>query len=484
MLSIDESGKVLIFEPSVGLDDTWLAFSTPRVVRISDKIDWARMFGGVLWTASRGDWMNPNVPTKMPLIRVYDLLSSGFVAKTVHPTEHAGSITDGALVGGRVYLSHEGGMVSVWDPLTVGYLEMLKISSSDIVSLESVHDRLWAGGRTGQITVYDVSHRPWIATNRFAAHHDPSATGGSLPVYKILLDPFSIDKLGRVSVLSVGRDETVRLWDGLLAWDWIQNEVEKEEERFSSERTLRVLILSWNCDSARPDSLYNGPNAAFLKDVLKSFGEGESGPDVIAVGLQEVIDLESRKMTAKSVVYSRKEEGVPLAGLADKVSGAYKRWYDALSSAIRTYLETESESWVVLNTESLVGLFTCIFVKACIRPYVKSNQIRILKRGMGGRYGNKGGILTRFIIDDTSICFINCHLAAGQTHVRARNADLAGILEDKEVFGGVDEATGEWVAFRGGGDGRMVLDHEVVFVSCRFLLPPPRIDLGCSSMVI
>lgn len=33
-----------------------------------------------------------------------------------------------------------------------------------------------------------------------------------------------------------------------------------------------------------------------------------------------------------------------------------------------------------------------------------------VKTGMGGRHGNKGGILARFVIDDTSLCFINCHL--------------------------------------------------------------------------
>lgn len=59
---------------------------------------------------------------------------------------------------------------------------------------------------------------------------------------------------------------------------------------------------------------------------------------------------------------------------------------------------------------------------------------------------------------------INCHLAAGQHHVRQRNEDVAAMVEEKSVFpsvGELDEAT----AYVGGGDGSRVMDHEIVFVS-------------------
>lgn len=56
---------------------------------------------------------------------------------------------------------------------------------------------------------------------------------------------------------------------------------------------------------------------------------------------------------------------------------------------------------------------------------------------------------------------INCHLAAGQNAVRQRNSDLASFLEKKALF----PVTNEHVAYAGGGDGTMVLDHEIVIVS-------------------
>ena len=34
--------------------------------------------------------------------------------------------------------------------------------------------------------------------------------------------------------------------------------------------------------------------------------------------------------------------------------------------------------------------------------------------------GNKGATLIRFLLEDTSFCFINCHLDSGATKVDAR----------------------------------------------------------------
>ena len=62
------------------------------------------------------------------------------------------------------------------------------------------------------------------------------------------------------------------------------------------------------------------------------------------------------------------------------------------------------------------------------------------------------------------MCFINCHLAAGQNAVRRRNTDIANILEEKQVF----DASEHLLAYVGGGDGTMILDHEFVVVSFCF----------------
>jgi len=63
---------------------------------------------------------------------------------------------------------------------------------------------------------------------------------------------------------------------------------------------LRLLIGSWNVDAAKPEMLSSSAESvSFLADYLRSIGaDGSELPDIIVFGFQEVIDLESRKLTA------------------------------------------------------------------------------------------------------------------------------------------------------------------------------------------
>ena len=66
------------------------------------------------------------------------------------------------------------------------------------------------------------------------------------------------------------------------------------------------------------------------------------------------------------------------------------------------------------------------------------------------------------MVGDSSICFVNCHLAAGHNAIQHRNTDIAGILEQKAVFSPTKDHP---MAYNSGNDGTMILDHEFVVVS-------------------
>jgi endonuclease/exonuclease/phosphatase family metal-dependent hydrolase len=69
-------------------------------------------------------------------------------------------------------------------------------------------------------------------------------------------------------------------------------------------------------------------------------------------------------------------------------------------------------------------------------------------------------LILRFVLDDTSFCFINCHLAAGQTQTKDRNTDITMILESA-LLPAERDASVRQDSFTGGGDGTMILDHEI-----------------------
>lgn len=161
-----------------------------------------------------------------------------------------------------------------------------------------------------------------------------------------------------------------------------------------------MLLVSWNVDAAKPDMLTgDAANLSFLSDALRSV----ESPDIITFGFQEVMDLENRKMAAKNVLLGSKKKGENDGGLSEKVTSAYKRWYDRLVLAVRVAMGPEVP-YTVVHTESLVGLFTCVFVKNSERHALKDLAITTIKRGMGGRYGNKVGVFFFFFREVGYLC--------------------------------------------------------------------------------
>lgn len=43
-----------------------------------------------------------------------------------------------------------------------------------------------------------------------------------------------------------------------------------------------------------------------------------------------------------------------------------------------------------------------------------------IKCGFAGQLGNKGAVVVRLSVDDTSISILNCHLPAGQSNINDR----------------------------------------------------------------
>jgi endonuclease/exonuclease/phosphatase family metal-dependent hydrolase len=103
----------------------------------------------------------------------------------------------------------------------------------------------------------------------------------------------------------------------------------------------------------------------------------------------------------------------------------------------------------------MVGLMMAIFADPTHSIGMISHEM--VKTGLGGLHGNKGAIVTRLIIDDTSLCFVNCHLAAGHSQVAARNTDLSTIMKNAHL----PRVTQSECVFMG-GEGDLIFDHEHV----------------------
>lgn len=62
------------------------------------------------------------------------------------------------------------------------------------------------------------------------------------------------------------------------------------------------------------------------------------------------------------------------------------------------------QGYALLHTSSMVGLFSCVFVKTSLRGRIKQVHTAEVKRGMGGLHGNKVGHLCHHNLAYSDCC--------------------------------------------------------------------------------
>ncbi|KAF9092435.1 hypothetical protein BGX23_004309 [Mortierella sp. AD031] len=356
---------------------------------------------------------------------------------------------------GQVFSGHEDGKVIIWSIETREKIRVINVHAYRIMSLLGVGSYLWAGFATGKIYVLDLRPEVPVVMKDWQAHKESG-------VAMLQLDDEGLILGGRHQVGSCAENGEIKIWDGLMAKDRLTKGMVDRSKEYCHWRDIKILICSWNIDASKPTA--QDANGGADKKLFESWLTGmdqEGPPDIISVGFQEIVDLESKKMTAKSLLKGSKRAET------ETISKQYKRWQIYLTTKIRELYAPMGINFKLLECSNLVGLFSCVFVRDKEWENIRSEwtHVDMVKTGLKGYHGNKGGIATRFIIDDTSISFVNCHLAAGQSHTRQRNTDAANVLKklchpNPAISSGTVHPEVFWF-----GDGTMAMDHEICFLS-------------------
>ena len=204
--------------------------------------------------------------------------------------DSAAEVTSGTLLTSqpdKVFFGHSDGKISIYSVKDYTCLGVVNISGYKINSLAGVGRYLWAGYNTGRICVYDMGQTPWAVKKDWQAHDNP--------VVKIIADAASLYRLDRYQIVSLGADNMLRTWDGLLQEDWLSCEMKSKDTTYCSLEKLKALVLTWNAGASTPNSLrYSDGDASFFQDLLQS----SDSPDILVFGFQELVDLEDKTATA------------------------------------------------------------------------------------------------------------------------------------------------------------------------------------------
>ena len=119
-------------------------------------------------------------------------------------------------------------------------------------------------------------------------------------------------------------------------------------------------------------------------------------PDMFVVGFQEIVPL-----TAKNVMQQKNQTQT-------------QYWDDQIKKCLDEHTEffQESEKYVQIRSQDLVGVFISIYIKRCLRPFVKEIAVSRVKFGYANM-ANKGACSIRFKYKDSSLAFASSHLDSG-----------------------------------------------------------------------
>ncbi|PHH73519.1 hypothetical protein CDD82_5398 [Ophiocordyceps australis] len=439
----DEGGVIHVWGPdSEGVPN--LAGHPQQSYKLPRGHTFSMVVGNELWHAT-GKTIRVFAPT-VDGNRPFQVLVRPLVA------EGASDVTAGTQIksdASKAFFGHVDGKVSIFSTSDYSCVAVLSVSGWKINGLSGMGQYMWAGYNTGRMCVYDMSQQPWVVKKEWQAHDQA--------VMKMKADAASAYRLDRVQVVSLGGDNKVKAWDGLLQDDWLEEDIKSKDTSYCDFDQLKTLVLTWNAGASTPHSLrYSGGDGTFFKELVQS----SDSPDIMIFGFQELVDLEDKKATAKRFLKSsKKKEGSD----QERMSHQYRDWRDFLMKTLDDYMPS-NDLYHLLHSAPLVGLFTCVFVKSSLRERIRNLSAAEVKRGMGGLHGNKGAVVVRFQVDDTSLCFVNCHLAAGQSQASARHNDIAAIL-DTTLFAAERDAEVRIDSYTGGGDGSMIVDHELCILN-------------------
>ena len=202
------------------------------------------------------------------------------------------------------------------------------------------------------------------------------------------------------------------------------------QSEFTKFSSINIQCATWNVNAKKVSvDAANGPPLSFAArraDLIPRssqldfagspdpmgpwlFPDSDAGaghPDIVAVGFQEIVDLNAVNVAVDSKAAQRSAV-----------------WQDQIHKTLNA-----RTPYVLVAEVHLVGMLLCVFALDKHKASVSRVHTATVGVGVMGMMGNKGGVCVRMQIYDSTVCFVCSHLAAHRENVDGRNADFASIV--------------------------------------------------------
>lgn len=167
----------------------------------------------------------------------------------------------------------------------------------------------------------------------------------------------------------------------------IRHQMTLREDSYTNIHNFTVFAGTWNVNGRSP-----------TVGLAEWLSVDEEPPDVYGIGFQE-LDLNTETFLFNN---TPKEQ----------------EWLNAVLNGIHPKAKYKNVRLV-----RLVGMMLIILVQEKHFAYVSKVAIDTVGTGIMNKLGNKGAVAVRFELHNTSICFVNAHMAAHLEEVERRNED-------------------------------------------------------------
>jgi hypothetical protein len=168
---------------------------------------------------------------------------------------------------------------------------------------------------------------------------------------------------------------------------------------------LTVFVATWNLHGRRLDEV-----PGVLAPILTE------STDIIVLNFQEVIDL-----NGMTVIFASRGDDFT------------NKTIESIIERQLSILSPESE-YVQVGAESMVGLYSCVYIRRGYVDQVSRVRTERFKAGFGGAAGNKGSVSIFFrLFKCIDLEFINVHLDSGENRAAERWYQLSTILSNSDT---------------------------------------------------
>ncbi|CAD5113380.1 DgyrCDS2553 [Dimorphilus gyrociliatus] len=180
--------------------------------------------------------------------------------------------------------------------------------------------------------------------------------------------------------------------------------IKERQSEYTTKSGIRVFCGTWNVNGQLPNE------ETYPLDAWLHLDEAA---DIYAIGFQEL----NLNVTAH-IVNDPLKEG---------------KWKKYIEDFFKNNRVTKNIKFEMVSSIKLVGILLIVYANKKLMSKITDVRQHSYATGIAGILGNKGGVAVGCKVYETSICFVNCHLAAHQEYFEERNKQFQYIYKRLEL---------------------------------------------------